>query len=151
MRRVLVLHGPNLNLLGTREPAIYGRDTLASIDAGLVELGRTLGAEVECRQSNHEGVLLDWIHDASAAGFAGLVFNPGAFTHTSLALADALGGVSLPCVEVHLSNLHAREPIRRRSLTAPRCVGQVSGFGARSYGLGLRALLDYLTDRDGTE
>lgn len=150
MRRVLILHGPNLNLLGTREPEIYGQDTLASIDAGLAQLGAQLGAEVECRQSNHEGVLLDWIHEAPGV-FDGLVFNPGAFTHTSLALADALGAVPLPCVEVHLSNVHAREPIRRRSLTAPRCIGLVSGFGARSYGLGLRALLDYLTGRDGME
>ena len=144
-RRILVLHGPNLNLLGEREPDVYGATTLAEIDDALATLGDTLGAAVDCRQSNHEGQLLDWIHDARGH-FEGLLFNPGAYTHTSLVLADALAAVApaLPCVEVHLSNIHAREPIRATSLTAPRCVGIVGGFGAASYTLGLRALVDYL-------
>ena len=144
MARVLVLHGPNLNLLGVREPAIYGRTTLPEIDDALVALATELGAHVECRQSNHEGVLLDWIHEARGV-FDGIVINPGALTHTSLALADAIAGVAIPTVEVHLSNVHAREPIRRRSYVGTKCVGSVSGFGATSYTLGLRALLDYLT------
>jgi 3-dehydroquinate dehydratase-2 len=146
-RRVLVLHGPNLNLLGTREPEIYGRTTLAEIDAALAALAADLGADVDCRQSNHEGVLLDWIHEARGV-FAGILVNPGAYTHTSLALADAVAGVALPTVEVHLSNVHAREPIRQRSFVGAKCLGSVSGFGANSYSLGLRALLDYLTARE---
>ena len=141
--RILVLHGPNLNLLGTREPTIYGRTTLAAIDAALHALAAELGVELECRQSNHEGVLLDWIHEG---GFDGLVINPGALTHTSLALADAIAGVARPAVEVHLSNVHAREPIRRRSYVGPKCLGTIGGFGARSYTLALRALFDHLDD-----
>ncbi|MCB9610894.1 MAG: type II 3-dehydroquinate dehydratase [Sandaracinus sp.] len=147
MSRVLVLHGPNLNLLGTREPEIYGRTTLAEIDARLLALGAELGATVECRQSNHEGVLLDWIHEARGV-FDGILINPGAFTHTSLALADAVAGVAIPTVEVHLSNVHAREPIRQKSYVGAKCVGTVSGFGPDSYALGLRALVDHLAARD---
>ncbi|MCB9601089.1 MAG: type II 3-dehydroquinate dehydratase [Sandaracinus sp.] len=147
MSRVLVLHGPNLNLLGTREPEIYGRTTLAEIDARLLALGAELGATVECRQSNHEGVLLDWIH-AARGTFDGILINPGAFTHTSLALADAVAGVAIPTVEVHLSNVHAREPIRQKSYVGAKCVGTVSGFGPDSYALGLRALVDHLSARD---
>ncbi len=141
--RVLVLHGPNLNLLGTREPDVYGTTTLDEIDADLSALAASLGGEVECRQSNHEGQLLDWIHEAPGE-FSGLLVNPGAYTHTSIALRDAVAGVGLPAVEVHLSNVHAREPFRRESLLAPVCLGTVAGFGANSYRLGLRALMDYL-------
>lgn len=141
--RVLVLHGPNLNLLGTREPEIYGRDTLSDVDGALTKLAGTLGVEVECRQSNHEGELLDWLH-AAPARFSGVVMNPGSFTHTSLALRDCLASIDLPCVEVHLSNIHAREEFRRRSVTAEVSVGLISGFGVDSYTLGLRALVERL-------
>lgn len=143
--RVLVLHGPNLNLLGTREPEVYGHTTLAEIDAGLEALAQELGATVDCRQSNHEGQLVDWIHEAAAqGGFEGVLINPGAYTHTSIALRDAIAGVGVPTVEIHLSNIHAREPFRRHSHLSPVCVGVVGGFGPGSYSLGLRALIDYL-------
>lgn len=141
--RILVLHGPNLNLLGTREPEIYGRDSLPEIDARLKQLGAELGAQVSARQSNHEGQLIDWLQEA-ATSHAGVVINPGAFSHTSLALHDAIAAISIPVVEVHLSNVHAREEIRRRSLTAPACVGAIAGFGPESYALGLRAVLHYI-------
>lgn len=141
---VLVIHGPNLNLLGTREPDVYGHETLAEIDRGLARLGRELGLTVECLQSNHEGVILDWIHAAAQrSDVLGVVINPGAYTHTSLAIHDAIAGVSIPCVEVHLSHVAAREELRRRSLVAPACIGTISGFGADSYALGIRALVGY--------
>lgn len=138
--RVLVLHGPNLNLLGTRDPAIYGTTTLAEIDAELARRAAARGAEVECVQSNHEGELVTLIQQARGRVDA-IVMNPAAYTHTSIALRDALEAVALPAVEVHLSNLHARESFRHVSLTAARCVGQISGFGAQSYFLGLDAAL----------
>lgn len=145
-RRVLVLHGPNLNLLGVREPEIYGTATLADVDAALEADAARRGAEVDCRQSNHEGQLVDWLHEARGA-FDGVLINPGAYTHTSIALRDAIAAVGVPTVEVHLSNVHAREPFRRHSYTLPVCLGTVAGFGHRSYTLGLWALFDYLDSR----
>ena len=137
----LVLHGPNLNLLGTREPAVYGRVTLAEVDRLLREHGRKLGVRVESRQSNHEGQLIDWLQAARKDGFSGVVFNPGAFTHYSIALRDAVAAIDVPVVEVHLSNVHAREDFRRHSVIAAAARGQISGFGPQSYLLGLDALL----------
>ena len=141
---VLVLSGPNLQLLGTREPEIYGKDTLADIHVRLAALAAERGATVDCRQSNHEGDLLDWLGAAPAQGFAGALLNGGAFTHTSLALYDAIRAIGLPVIEVHLSNPEAREAYRKESKLAPACVGKVAGFGADSYLLALRGLLDRL-------
>jgi 3-dehydroquinate dehydratase-2 len=145
---ILVLHGPNLNLLGIREPEVYGRTSLSALDRDLERAGRALGASVTCRQSNHEGTLIDWIHESRDTQH-GLLINPGGLTHTSVALRDAIAGVALPCVEVHLSNIHKREGFRRRSLVAAVCIGSVTGFGVHSYQLGLRGLIDYLTSRGG--
>jgi 3-dehydroquinate dehydratase-2 len=138
---VLVLHGPNLNLLGTREPSVYGPVTLAEVDRLVKEHGRKLGVRVESRQSNHEGQLIDWLQAARKGGFLGIVFNPGAFTHYSIALRDAVAAIDVPVVEVHLSNIHAREDFRRHSVIAAAARGQISGFGPQSYLLGLDALL----------
>ncbi len=143
MVKVLVLHGPNLNLLGRREPAVYGSTTLAEIDRSLVALGAELNIDVECAQSNHEGVLVDRIHEAMDR-FAGLIINPGAFTHYSIALRDAVAAVGIPTIEVHLSNVHAREEFRRHSVVAPVAVGQIAGLGALGYALALRALAERL-------
>ncbi len=145
MAKILVLHGPNLNLLGTRERSIYGHVTLDTINRELVD---EAGPENEVRsvQSNHEGVLIDEIHGARTWA-DGLLFNPGAFTHYSYALRDAVSGVALPAVEVHLSNVHSREEFRHRSVIAPVCVGQISGFGWRSYLLGLQGLLAHLNEK----
>jgi 3-dehydroquinate dehydratase II len=142
--RVLVLSGPNLHRLGKRQPEVYGHRTLEQIHERIRGEAAALGASVDCRQSNHEGELVDWVGSAQEQGFVGIVFNPGAYTHTSYALYDALLAANVPCVEVHLSNPEAREPFRRRSRTAPACIGKVAGFGEDSYLLGLRGLLQRL-------
>ena len=140
---VLVLHGPNLNLLGLREPEIYGSTTLAQINDSLKLDAGKLQIEVDCLQSNHEGVLVDAIHSARGS-HQGILINAGAYTHTSVAIRDALAGVMLPTVEVHLSNIYTREDFRHHSYIAPIAIGQISGFGADSYRLGLQALVNYL-------
>jgi len=141
--KILVLHGPNLNLLGTREPDVYGSLTLDEINTRLVELGESLEAEVICQQSNHEGALIDALHEARTWA-EGVVFNPGGYTHTSVALRDAVAAIGIPVVEVHLSNVYAREGFRHTSLLSAVCVGKVTGFGWRSYLLGLRAIIEYI-------
>lgn len=141
---MLVLSGPNLHRLGKRQPEIYGTQTLEDIHALLRAHAATSNCEVTCRQSNYEGELVEWIGEARAEGFGGLLLNPGALTHTSYALYDALLGAELPCVELHLSNPDAREAFRRKSTVAPACVGRVAGFGATSYLLALDGLLENL-------
>ncbi len=143
---VMVLHGPNLNLLGTREPGVYGATTLAEIDRMLAERAAGRGATVECHQSNIEGELVDKIHEAQRRAQA-IIINPAAYTHTSVAIADALRAVALPAVEVHLSNVHAREAFRHQSLVASACVGTIGGFGARGYTLALDAVLDLIEEK----
>ncbi|HXJ82403.1 MAG TPA: type II 3-dehydroquinate dehydratase [Candidatus Methylomirabilis sp.] len=146
---ILVLHGPNLNLLGTREPTIYGHQSLAEIDRAIGRHAASRGTTVTCRQSNHEGELVDWIQSAVKEGFAGIVINPGALSHYSVALRDAVAAVSLPVIEVHLSNIHAREEFRRHSVVAAAAVGQISGFGLTSYLLGVDAALAAGVARQG--
>ena len=144
--RLLVIHGPNLNLLGTREPEVYGTRTLAELDAELKAWGEFHGFEVLCEQSNHEGEIVDWLHrwgrpdKEYTQGARGIVLNPAGYTHTSVAIRDAIAAISAPVVEVHLSNIHAREDFRSRSVTAATCLGVIGGFGAGSYLAGLDAL-----------
>ncbi len=141
--KVLVLNGPNLNLLGVREPDVYGKAGYVSLCEAVRDEAQELGMEVEIRQSNVEGELVTWIQQALDR-FDGILINPAAYTHTSVALLDALKAVTLPAVEVHLSNIHSREEFRHKSFTAPACVGQICGFGVDSYRLGLRALAAHL-------
>jgi len=149
MSAILVLHGPNLNLLGEREPEVYGRLTLEELDRRLLEAGRTLGLEVRSYQSNSEGALIDALHEARLWA-SGVVFNPGGYTHTSVALRDAVAAIGIPVVEVHLSNVYGREEFRHQSLISPVCVGKISGFGWRSYLLGLQALAGIIQDQPGS-
>lgn len=142
MPRFLVLHGPNLNLLGTREPGLYGADTLADINQQLQAQAEAAGAALVCFQSNHEGALVDRIHQAAQEQVDALLINPAAFTHTSVALRDALLGVQIPYLEVHLSNVHAREPFRQHSYLSDRALGVITGLGSASYRLGLQFLLE---------
>ena len=146
--KILILHGPNLNLLGTREPEVYGSMSLDDINAKMIELGEELGAEVTCLQSNHEGALIDALHEARTSA-EGVVLNPGGYTHTSVALRDAISAIQIPVIEVHLSNVYAREEFRHVSMISAVCKGKVIGFGGRSYELGLRGLVDLLKERTG--
>ncbi|MBU9577645.1 type II 3-dehydroquinate dehydratase [Ralstonia mannitolilytica] len=145
LHRVLVLHGPNLNLLGTREPEVYGATTLADINAALVERAQARGVTLAHFQSNHEGALVDRIHAAKGEGVEFIIINPAAYTHTSVALRDALAGVAIPYIEVHLSNVHRREPFRHHSYLADQAVGVICGLGWRGY----LAALDYAIDQHG--
>jgi 3-dehydroquinate dehydratase-2 len=142
---VLILNGPNLNLLGTREPAVYGAETLSDVEALCRAEAARLGLEADCRQSNHEGQLIDWIHEAgheiAAANMIGVVFNPGAFTHTSVALHDAIKGASATVVELHISNVHAREEFRHHSFISPAARGIIVGFGVQGYAIAIDALI----------
>lgn len=146
MLRVLVLHGPNLNLLGNREESVYGTTTLAEIDASLSKLGSELEVELESRQSNHEGELVTWIQEARG-NYHGIIINPAAYTHTSIAVRDALSAVEIPAIEVHLSNIHRREEFRRHSYVSGVTLGQISGFGPIGYLLALRGLHEHLSSR----
>lgn len=145
---ILVLNGPNLNLLGQREPEVYGHATLADLEAYCARQGEGAGVRVECRQSNHEGTLLDWLHGAAGEGVTGLVLNLGAYTHTSVALRDAVAGVALPAVEVHLSNVYAREGFRHHSYLSAVCLGTVTGLGFAGYGAAIRFLAERLRASD---
>ena len=146
MHEILILHGPNLNLLGIREPDTYGKTTMEEINTRMVQLAGELGLQVRCCQANSEGALIDLLHDARTWA-AGVVFNPGGYTHTSVALRDAVAAIGIPVVEVHLSNIQAREEFRHVSLIAPVCLGSIGGFGWRSYALGLRLLAEVISDR----
>lgn len=145
--KILILHGPNLNLLGRREPGVYGALTLEEIDAKLTDVASELGLEIECRQSNQEGVLVDALQEAQTSS-DGVVFNPGGYTHTSVALRDAIAAIGIPVVEVHLSNIAAREEFRHTSVVSAVCRGTITGFGWQSYALGLRALAGILARGD---
>jgi len=141
--KILVLHGPNLNLLGTREPETYGSMTLEEINEKLVAQGQEAGVDVTCQHSNHEGALIDTLQEAREWA-DGVIFNPGGYTHTSVALRDAIAAIGIPVVEAHLSNVYAREEFRHKSLLSAVCKGKVTGFGWRSYTLGLQALIEIL-------
>lgn len=140
--KVLVLNGPNLNRLGKREPEIYGSETLDDVKEKCINLALQFNAEIDFRQSNHEGVLIDWIHEAEDTDVEAIVFNPGAYTHTSIALRDAIASVNVPVIEVHISNIHKRESFRHESKLAAECIGQICGLGTFGYELALRKFLE---------
>ena len=148
--KILVLHGPNLNLLGTREPEVYGSMRLYDINTALAELGKELGVELKCFQSNHDGALIDELQEARSWA-DGVLFNPGGYTHTSVALRDAIAAIGIPVIEVHLSNVYAREEFRHHSMISAVCKGKIVGLGWRSYTLGLRALSEILSDKQGDD
>jgi len=138
--KVLIIHGPNLNLLGTREPDIYGSAKLEEINQLIHDRGRHLSLQTVCRQSNHEGEIIEWLHSSNSKGFGAVIINPAAYTHTSVAIRDAISAIEVPVIEVHLSAISAREEFRRTSLTAPACQGTIAGFGPTSYLLALEAV-----------
>ncbi|MBS4199639.1 type II 3-dehydroquinate dehydratase [Bacillus sp. FJAT-49732] len=146
--KILVLNGPNLNMLGKREPGIYGSHSLADLEKGIMDASEKLGIEIKCFQSNYEGALLDEIHQAADNGFVGIIINPGAFTHYSIALRDAIASIDLPVIEVHISNVHAREEFRKHSVTAPVSIGQIAGFGFYGYEMALNAMKEYVKGRE---
>jgi len=143
---ILVINGPNLNLLGQREPDVYGAATLSDLETACENWGKELGTEVECRQSNHEGQLLEWLHGAEAEGATGIILNAGGYTHTSVALRDAVSGINIPVIEVHLSNIHARESFRHHSYLAAVCLGSIVGLGFAGYRAALHILVERETD-----
>lgn len=143
--KILIINGPNINLLGTREPEIYGALTMDNINDSLLDYAKTLGVEIDTFQSNIEGEIVDKIQQ-SKKDCVGIVINPAAYTHTSVAIRDAIAAVNMPAVEVHISNIHSREEFRKNSFIAPVCIGQISGFGADSYRLGLKGLVDFLNN-----
>ncbi len=145
MIKILLLNGPNLNLLGTREPEVYGHDTLADVEAMVTTIATARGATIECLQSNHEGVLIDRIHAARLDGTGAIVINPGGLTHTSVALRDALAGVAIPFIELHVSNVHAREAFRHHSVLSAIAAGVIVGFGVRGYAMAVNAAIDRLS------
>jgi 3-dehydroquinate dehydratase II len=147
VKKVLLLNGPNLNLLGVREPGVYGVQTLKDIEESVTSMGQTMGLEVICHQSNHEGEIIDRIHEAFFHGFSGILINPGAFTHYSYGIRDAIAGINLPVIEIHISNIHARESFRHISVTAAVTAGQIVGFGTKGYELGLLALEHLILER----
>ena len=139
--KLLILNGPNLNRLGKREPEIYGAETLDDVKVKCEKLASSFNASIDFRQSNHEGILIDWIHEAADTDIDGIVFNPGAYTHTSIALRDAIASVNVPVIEVHISNIHAREAFRHESKLAAQCIGQICGLGTFGYELAIRKFL----------
>ncbi|MGB3259513.1 type II 3-dehydroquinate dehydratase [Paenisporosarcina sp.] len=139
--KILCLNGPNLNRLGKREPSIYGHETLEDLEQMMITRGKQSEVHVQCKQSNHEGQLIDWLHDAEDDDIDGIIFNPGAYTHTSYAIRDAISSITVPVIEVHISNIHSRESFRHQSVLAPVCVGQISGLGTFGYTLALETFL----------
>ncbi len=145
--KLLLINGPNMNMLGIRQPEIYGRDTLETIEKLTMAKASELGCEMDCFQSNHEGAIIDKIHEAYGK-YDGIVINPAAYTHYSYAIADALGAVAIPAIEIHMSDIHARESFRANSVTEPYCIGQVAGFGKESYAMGVEKLVEYLNENN---